>query len=122
MPPNVPKARVQNDILDALKQLLANTESAIVSQYDADETQDQSITLDLSGLKVVEIAARATTDTTFTVEVSFDGAHWFEVYKSTTAETSYYSSLQTTARYVRLSSAQAASGTVDLVISAQKTL
>ena len=92
-----------------------------VELYDADETLDQSISLDIGGYKLVEVACSASAPTTFTVEYSFDNTHWFTYYTSSSAETSYNDVFWTAAQYIRVSSAAAGAAgyTVSLVIAAK---
>ena len=47
--------------------------------YDADETVDQEITLDLNGRSALGVYAEASAATTFILEGSVDNSKWFEV-------------------------------------------
>jgi len=89
--------------------------------YSADETVDQTVTLDIGGFKLVEVVCEADAATTFTVEYSFDNSHWFTYYSSASAETSYNDVFWTAAQYIRVrSSAAGASGDkVRLVVGAK---
>lgn len=89
--------------------------------YNADLTVDQEVSLDIGGFKTVEVYAEATSATTFIVEFSFDNVHWFEYYRSPTAETKYNDVFTTCAQYIRLRSLASgvAGDTVTLVIGAK---
>ena len=89
--------------------------------YGADETSDQTISLNIGGFKLVEVVCEADTATTFTVEYSFDNNHWFTYYSSASDETSYNDVFWTGAQYIRVSSASAggAGDTVSLVVGAK---
>lgn len=92
--------------------------------YDADETVSQTVMLDLAAISrsLVEVFASATIPTTFALEASADGIHWFVAETMPVAMTSWHTGFQNTARYVRLSSAGAgaAGDKVSLVLMASR--
>lgn len=80
-----------------------------VQLIDADETSSQSITIDLGGRSLVGVFCRATTATTFHLDVSNDNVNWFNdvvTYQSTTFVNDV---IKTCFRYVRLRSDAAGS-------------
>jgi len=107
--------------LSSLRDSLLAEEQVYEQLIGADETVDQSITLDTKGHDVVSIWAEATTATTFKVEFSNDNTNWVTYYTSSAAETSHKENIQIGFRYVRLSSVAAgASGdTVTLILAAK---
>ena len=73
--------------------------------YDADETKAQTITLDMGedySRVNIDVFAEADAATTFTVESSDDGAHWFTVVSVTGM--SYHTGYHNAMRCVKLSS------------------
>ena len=119
-----PRYTVSTAVKDSAIQVPVDLQSILPKKaelYDADETVEQSISLDIGGFKTVEVYCSATTATTFTVELSWDNTHWITYYSSASAETSYHDVFTTTAQYVRVKSASAgASGdTVTLIIGAK---
>ncbi|MEM4667446.1 MAG: hypothetical protein QW498_09115 [Thermofilum sp.] len=76
----------------------------VAELYDADATVEQSVTLDTGGFKTVGILAVSEAPTIFTVEISFDGVHWFSVYISPAVEHVLMDVMITAARYVRVRS------------------
>lgn len=89
--------------------------------YDADATAEQSIVLDVGGYKTVGVIAQCSAPTTFTVEISFDGEHWFTHYSSVSPESQVADIFLTVARYVRLKSSPVSvpGAKVTLVIGAK---
>lgn len=97
------------------------TEHVYSQKIDVDETVDQEVTLDTKHHRVVDIYAKATAATTFTVDLSNDGTNWVNYYTSEAAETEYKDTIITGFRYIRLKSAAAgASGDkVTLILCAK---
>ena len=88
--------------------------------YGADETVVQSVTLDClaEGKRNVEIYAKATAATDFTLEASADNTHWFPI-NTYSAVTAAHDGFINATRYIKLSSATAgvAGDTVNLLIT-----
>jgi len=86
-----------------------------------DETAAQAITLDSKGKRLLELYGRASTATTFRLDVSPDNTYWITDYKTYSAVTEAKDTQWNAFRYVRFKSdaAGAAGDTVDLVLSAK---
>lgn len=104
-----------NSKLAQLTEVVENHETGL------DETSPQSITLDTKGHKLLEVYAKATTATTFYLDVSPDNSTWIEGYMTWSSVTEVKETLWNGFRYVRLRSAAAGSAgdTVDLYLSAK---
>lgn len=112
-PPNLDLA------ISALRDALLAEESVYSQSFGLDETVAQEITLDTKGHKILEVYAKASTATDFTLDVSNDNTNWITSYMSWSSVTEVKETLWNGFRYVKLKSAAAgASGdTVDLVLA-----
>ena len=78
--------------------------------YAADETVQQELDMDLgatTGRYIVEAAGHADVATTFTLDTSVDGVHWFNTYTSAAPETDYHAGYGNAMEFIRLRSAAA---------------
>jgi len=113
------------DVREKIDDYLGDGKQIFAQTINADETSAQSITLDTVGHTVVSVYAKATTATTFTIDVSNDNTNWVNYYTtaSTSGETEHTDNLGNlnAFRYVKLSSAAAGSSgdTVTLIVSAK---
>jgi len=105
-----------------LSSLLSKFTNVSSSLFGADETVDQSITLDVDGRTVLEVYAKATTATDFHLDVSLDNVTWISSYKSWSGVTEVKEGYFNAFRYIRLRSigAGVAGDTVDLVLTASR--
>ena len=88
--------------------------------YDADETVAQSVSLDclVEGKRNIEIYAKASVATDFTLDGSVDNTHFYTI-KTYSAVTSVHEGFLNATRYIKLSSAAAgvAGDLVDLIVT-----
>jgi len=105
-----------------LKLLTDDALTSLISvSIGLDETAAQSISLDSKGKRLLELYGRASTATTFRLDVSPDNTYWITDYKLYSAVTEAKDTMWNGFRYLRLRSdaAGAAGDTVDLVLSAK---
>ena len=123
--PKTGNGNISVSIEEAGIQVPVDVQSFLVNRYkqlwNADETAAQSITLDTEGCKLLEVYAKASTATTFHLDVSCDNSNWIEDYMTWSSVTEVKETLWCGFRYVRLrSDAAGASGdTVTLILSAK---
>lgn len=105
--------------LSQLRDSLLDGSSLYSQLIDADELNDQEITLDKKGKNVLSVYAKADNATTFTLEFSNDNSNWITYYQSASAETEYKDNITAGWRYWRLkSTANVSGGNVTLMLSA----
>jgi hypothetical protein len=89
--------------------------------YEVDATVQQQVFIDLGGTMsriFVEAMGKSDASTTYTLETSEDNVHWFPVDEDEGMEYNFGGG--NTFRYVRLTSAVAASGKISLVLKATR--
>jgi len=107
--------------LSTLRDALLAEEAVYSQSFNLDETAAQTITLDTKGHKLLEVYCRASTATTFRLDVSNDNVTWITDYTVWSTVTVVKATEWNGFRYTRLKSdaAGAAGDTVDLVLAAK---